>query len=84
MKKQKYYQIFGLLVLLSVIFLTGCGGGGGGGGSTTSTMTFKLPVYYEGLDQEGSFAIPGGKEVRFYIVSKPDIGEIFLDLWRGF
>lgn len=82
MKKQKYLQIFGLLVLLSVIFLTGCGGGGGGGGSTTSTMTIKLPVYYEGLDQEGSFAIPEGKEVRFYIVSKPDIGEIFLDLWR--
>ena len=70
MKIRKTCQILGLLVLVGIIFLTGCrgggggnGGGGGGGGSTTSTVIFKLPEYYEGVEEEGSFAIPEGKEV---------------------
>lgn len=40
---RKHYLIFGLLVLLSVIFLTGCGGNGGGNGGGSPMITFRLP-----------------------------------------
>lgn len=92
MKIRKTCQILGLLVLVGIIFLTGCrsggggggnGGGGGGGGSTTSTVIFKLPEYYEGVEEEGSFAIPEGKEVRFYTSSNMDIGISVIELLYG-
>ncbi len=92
MKIRKTCQILGLLVLVGIIFLTGCrsggggggnGGGGGGGGSTTSTVIFKLPEYYEGVEEEGSFAIPEGEEVRFYTSSNMDIGISVIELLYG-
>jgi len=53
------------------------GGGNGGGDPAISRVNFMLPEYYEGLDQDGSFRIPEGKEVRFYTLSQPDISKAF-------